>query len=317
MNIDVSGRLRVAAFAIGVSVALAACGAKTPETPPPAEPEKLTLAAPDAGLAPEPELVVSQLLLFRLDCGTIEISDLNDFADDGSYAGVTDTFTNTCWLVRHPAGDLLWDTGLPGILAGQGEQTQGVYTISMDRTITSQLRDIGMNTGEVEYVAISHSHFDHTGQIDQVPGASWIAHEAEVAAMFGSSDDEAQFVAFEGLKRETFTGERDVFGDGSVRIIEAPGHTPGHSVLFVNLPETGPLLLVGDLWHRTESREGGKIPRFNWDVLTPPAGVEPGAISRASLAKIEEIAAQTGARIIIQHEPDSVGSLPAFPEMIR
>jgi N-acyl homoserine lactone hydrolase len=54
----------------------------------------------------------------------------------------------------------------------------------------------------------------------------------------------------------------DVFGDGTVVIKHAPGHTPGHQVLFLKLPKTGPVLIASDLWHYPEERSSSKVPRI-------------------------------------------------------
>ncbi len=308
----------VAASAVA-ALMLAACGGEPgqdADAARPAPPAETAGTAGTAGTAPV-SATVTALHVYRLDCGTIEISDLDDFSTAGDYAGISDTFTDTCWLVRHPAGDLIWDLGLPGILAGNGEQTQGIYTVSMDTTLTAQLRELGLAPADIELMSISHSHFDHTGQVDQFAGTRWLVHEAEYALMFPEGASDVQFPGFAGLEAQPFTGELDVFGDGSVRIIEAPGHTPGHSVLLLDLPETGPLLLIGDLWHRRESVANGNVPRFNWDVLTPPDGVEPGAITRASMAKIEALVAETGARMVVQHEPADMVGLALSPEPIR
>ena len=94
-----------------------------------------------------------------------------------------------------------------------------------------------------------------------------------------------------------------MFGDGSVVILASPGHTPGHSVLQVNLPQTGPMLLTGDLYHRTESRASKYVPRFNTDEHQ----------TRVSMAAFEALATELGARVIIQHEPTDVATLPKPP----
>ena len=82
-------------------------------------------------------------------------------------------------------------------------------------------------------------------------------------------------------------------------IFQTPGHTPGHSSLQINLPETGPVLLTGDLYHRTESRELGRVPRFNTSEET----------TLTSMAAFEARATDQGAKVIIQHEPADVDPL--------
>ncbi|MEL6569024.1 MAG: N-acyl homoserine lactonase family protein [Pseudomonadota bacterium] len=282
----------------GILLSVAACGGNnTTDTNVDTTPEPVTDATADIG-------TIDQVELHVLDCGTIEISDLNDFSSAGDFAGETDVYTNTCWLVRHPEGDLLWDTGVPGMLAGQPAFEQDIYTVSLATTVTQQLRERGISTAEIEFVSISHSHFDHVGQVDQVSGATWLVHENEYAHMFPDNDENGesatQFGAFATMTFETFTGEKDVFGDGSVVIFPTPGHTPGHSSLEVHLDETGPVLLTGDLYHRTESRLLSSVPRFNTDET----------LTMESMAAFEARAEQLGARVIIQHEMDDIAALP-------
>lgn len=268
---------------------LAACSPATPTGP-----------EPVAGDAAEATLEAPALHVEVLDCGTIAISDLDAFSSAGDYAGETDTFTDTCYLINHPGGRLLWDLGVPGILSVAGPVTQDIFTVSLDATITEQLEGLGLTPADIDYVSISHSHFDHIGQVDQIQGATWLVHQAELDLMIPpdgstpqtSADQIALFNAFKGLEREVFTGEKDVFGDGSVVIFETPGHTPGHTSLQLQLPETGPVLLTGDLYHRARSRSLSRVPRFNADE----------AQTLASMEAFEARADALGAKVIIQHE---------------
>ncbi|CUS57186.1 AttM/AiiB family protein [hydrothermal vent metagenome] len=239
-----------------------------------------------------------------LDCGTIEVSDLDAFSSAGDYAGETDTFTDSCFLVRHPDGNLLWDLGLPGVLAIAGPQTQQIFTVSLEQTITEQLADRGMSPDDVDYVSISHSHFDHIGQADQVAGSTWLVSQKELDAMFGegaeiAQEQQALFSLFAPMEQKVFEDELDVFGDGSVVIFETPGHTPGHTSLQLMMPETGPVLLTGDLYHRAESRELKRVPRFNSDE----------AMTVSSMEAFEARADALGAKVIIQHEPADIDPL--------
>ena len=101
-------------------------------------------------------------------------------------------------------------------------------------------------------------------------------------------------------------GDYDVFGDGSVTIVSTPGHTPGHSVLFVQLENSGLLALTGDLYHLEESRERRITPQFNFS--------RPETL--ASMTAFENRVAQTGARVIIQHSQIDRDSLPTVPEYL-
>lgn len=275
---------------------LAACAppAETPpaEAPPPAA-ETADAAAP-------------ALYVDVLECGTIAISDLDAFSSAGDYAGQADEFTNTCYLVNHPDGRLLWDLGLPSQLVGQPPFTQQIFTVSVERSITDQLADLGVVPSELTYVSISHAHFDHIGQADQVQGATWLVNQTEYDYMFPADGAPpadpsltANFALFQAMDKQIISDGHDVFGDGSVVIFQTPGHTPGHSSLQLTLLETGPVLLTGDLYHRTESRALGRVPRFNTSEEN----------TLASMAAFEARATDLGAKVVIQHEPADIEPL--------
>ncbi|HAO35581.1 MULTISPECIES: N-acyl homoserine lactonase family protein [unclassified Hyphomonas] len=285
-------RLITITAAVSALALASACGSESP-------------ASTEATLESPPETQQEAALeVDVLDCGTIEVSDLDAFSSAGDYAGETDTFTDSCFLVRHPDGNLLWDLGLPGVLAIAGPQTQQIFTVSLEQTITEQLADRGMSPDDVDYVSISHSHFDHIGQADQVAGSTWLVSQKELDAMFGegaeiAQEQQALFSLFAPMEQKVFEDELDVFGDGSVVIFETPGHTPGHTSLQLMMPETGPVLLTGDLYHRAESRELKRVPRFNSDE----------AMTVSSMEAFEARADALGAKVIIQHEPADIDPL--------
>ncbi len=128
--------------------------------------------------------------------------------------------------------------------------------------------------------------------------------QKELDAMFGegaeiAQEQQALFSLFAPMEQKVFEDELDVFGDGSVVIFETPGHTPGHTSLQLMMPETGPVLLTGDLYHRAESRELKRVPRFNSDE----------AMTVSSMEAFEARADALGAKVIIQHEPADIDPL--------
>ena len=268
--------------------------------------EEQNISAPAPEL-PDNSIAAAPLSLYTFDCGSIDVSDLDAFSSTGDYAGQQDNLTNTCYLIRHPQGDLLWDLGLPHALAGAGPQTDGIFTMALERTLTEQLADIGLSAKDIEFISISHSHFDHSGQAALFPDSQWLVNKNEFDHMFSSDESRAQNAAFAELNKNIHTGNHDVFGDGSVMILALPGHTPGHSALQVNLVESGPIMLTGDLYHRTESRELKRVPRFNSDE----------AQTRESMDVFEALAKTSGARVIIQHEPADVATLPKSPAFLQ
>jgi N-acyl homoserine lactone hydrolase len=244
--------------------------------------------------------------MWRLDCGQIRVTNLDVFSDTYAYVGRQMTLTDSCYLIRNGDRYLLWDTGLAGELAGQPEGGEGPFRMSLRERVRDQLARIGVQPGQVTFVGISHYHDDHTGQAADFPGATLLIGAADWEAIRGRPQTAARFRPWtEGQSRaQPLRGDHDVFGDGSVTILNMPGHTPGHRTLLVRLPRTGPVMLTGDLYHFTENMRTGRMPIFNTDR----------ADTLASMGRFQEIARNLRARIIIQHEPADVRRLPAFPQ---
>ena len=254
--------------------------------------------------------------LYAMDCGTAEFNDVGMFADDGSMNGQSRTLVVPCYLIRHPSGDLIWDTGFPDAVAdmenGLDLPQMGAH-VTLRAKLADQLQQLGLTPADIEFVSFSHQHGDHTGNGNLFAGSTWIVDADERAYMF--SDEARQGQAFAGYAQlenaETRLIEgnldHDVFGDGSVLIVQTPGHTPGHTVLLVRLANAGPVLLTGDMWHLAESRERRLVPSFNTDR----------AETLASMDKVEQLADETGARIIRQHVAEDFAALPRFPEALN
>ena len=112
-----------------------------------------------------------------------------------------------------------------------------------------QLAQIGVTPADVTYLAFSHFHLDHTGNANAFGSSTWILNQA--GARVGLRNPPPPIVNVDTFSayRPAYTimihSDYDVFGDGSVRILKTPGHTPGHQVLLVRLPKSGAVLLSG------------------------------------------------------------------------
>jgi glyoxylase-like metal-dependent hydrolase (beta-lactamase superfamily II) len=100
--------------------------------------------------------------LYAMDCGRIHLDDAGVFADDGAYDGVAKDLVVPCYLIRHSQGDLIWDVGLPEALASAGQVNNGPFQLTMPKTLTQQLGELNLTPADIEFLSVSHSHFDHS-----------------------------------------------------------------------------------------------------------------------------------------------------------
>ncbi|MGQ0560033.1 MAG: N-acyl homoserine lactonase family protein [Sphingosinicella sp.] len=256
--------------------------------------------AQPAALAPS-----APLSIWRLDCGEIQVTNLNVFSDAYLYEGQQKLLTDSCYLIRNGDRYLLWDTGLAADAVGE-TRTSGPFRMTLRARITDQLARINVRPEQVNFVGISHYHGDHIGQARDFPGATLLIGTEDWEVIRGQPASAAAFQPWiaGGATVQPVARDHDVFGDGSVIMLDMPGHTPGHHALLVRLRRHAPVLLTGDLYHFTAQIGNSGVPSFNTDR----------AETLASFARFQAIARSLGAQIVIQHEPDDVGKLPAFPE---
>jgi N-acyl homoserine lactone hydrolase len=245
--------------------------------------------------------------LYVFDCGAIDLADVTMFSLQPDETPVRELFV-PCYLIEHGNERLLWDTGLPLSAAGKGRIVlDDGGSIVYERSIVEQLAAMGIKPADITYVAFSHLHSDHAGGANAFAGSNVLMQKAEWdSALAGNPEFEPSDV-FAKLKESKLTiidGDYDVFGDGSVRFVYAPGHTPGHQALLINLEKTGLVMLSGDLYHFRESRALRRVPKFNYDAAT----------SLQSIDKVEALLKETGATLWIEHDEALADTLKKAPE---
>jgi glyoxylase-like metal-dependent hydrolase (beta-lactamase superfamily II) len=245
----------------------------------------------------------AKISLARLDCGSATIKNFDKFFSDkpGLYESAPRDITDSCYLVRHGDQQMIWDTGFPASWKGQTHDL-GDLTVRIDKTLAEQLAQVGLKPADIDIVGISHMHSDHTGQAAEMPQAELLIGKADFDQTKGKDDPFGSWRT-EGAKVRAVTGDTDVFGDGSVVALHLPGHTPDHLALLVKLA-SGPVLLTGDLYHSRDAREKRGVPPFNTSREE----------TLQSMDTFEKLAKDTGAKVVIQHEPRDIARLPAFPK---
>lgn len=250
-----------------------------------------------------------QITLRRLDCGSVFVPDLDFLSDSFRFSGQSRTVAVSCYLIRDGERYFLWDTGLPLSRLGAGQTSVGGGRAVLKRAITDQLRDIGIAPEDIKLVGLSHDHSDHSGQLASFPHATLMIGAQDMDVVRGTAPafnlDRTEFAPWThgGAPVDEVTGDRDVFGDGRVTMLATPGHTPGHHSLLVRLP-SGPVILTGDLWHFREQKQVHGVPKINTSR----------AETLASMQRVEEIARNLNARIVIGHEMrDTKAIAPLIP----
>lgn len=240
--------------------------------------------------------------LYVLNCGEGVAGDISRWSP-GVNVGKSMDFVDNCYLVKHAQGWLLWDTGLADAIAampeGQRPADPRMTHWRRPKTLASTLEQLGVKPSDIKYVAVSHTHPDHIGNVELFPQTMLLVQKAEYEwpAPFG-----ARFKPEHPVQK--LEGDHDVFGDGSVTIISTPGHTPGHQSLLVKLPKTGAVLLSGDAVHFKENWDNRRVPEINANKDQ----------SVASMQRMADLIAQHKAQLWINHDKAQRDGLKMSPE---
>ena len=267
---------------------------------------------------PDPATAGFAEKLYRLDCGHSLANDESVWTP-GENVGRSIEFSSTCWLIKRGSEWVLWDTGVPEATLNdpKGWSTlPKLIVYHLDKTITGQLAQIGLKASDTTYVALSHTHGDHIGNVGLFPNSTILMQRAEynwIHSPDGTSDNVNQLKALArdllGTPKhlQLLDGDTNLFGDGSVTLVSTPGHTPGSQSLLVHLKNSGFIILSGDVVHLEENFEKNIVPSLNTDK----------AASIASMDKVRRMMATYHAKLFINHDKaqeDMLKLLPAFYE---
>jgi N-acyl homoserine lactone hydrolase len=256
--------------------------------------------APANAQQPQPP---QSLRLYVLDCGIITPPNVDNYGLKVNEVADTRMVT-PCFLIVHPRGSLMWDTGeIPDSAFKDGVSPQKLNNFTVDRPLLPQLAAIGYTPANITHMALSHYHGDHVANANLFAGSTWIVQKGDRDPILaprpvpppatGRVPDPKFFEGLANSKTILLNNEdHDVFGDGTVVIKSTPGHTPGHQALYLKLAKTGNVLLSGDLYHYPEEITYKKIPSFD-------SNKEQTAKSREM---IEEFVKQNRAQLWIQHD---------------
>ena len=257
----------------------------------------LLLAAPLAQAADAQRVYV-------MDCGQSLARDQSRWSP-GVNAGIAIQMAAQCYLVRHEKGLLLWDTGYPDAIAAQPDGVTaagGASTAKRLKTLAGQLAEIGVAPADVTYVAISHTHGDHVGNLTLFPASTLVFQQPEYDWAYGGK--QTPFPAEQKVMK--LNGDHDVFGDGAVTILSTPGHTTGHQSLMVRLPRRGVVLLTGDAVHFRDNWDNARVPSMNVDREQ----------TLASMRRLRGLMESHKAELWINHDWQQRQQMPMAPAFV-
>lgn len=165
--------------------------------------------------------------LYVLNCGRGHAADQSLWSP-GVNVGTAIDVSDNCYLIKHKQGWFLWDTGVPDAVAampdGLPPSNPRASAWRRPKTLASQLDQLGVKPADIKYMAVSHTHGDHVGNVELFPQAMLFVQKAEYE--WPGPDNKPRFEPKHPVTK--LEGDRDVFGDGSVTLLATPGHTPGH-----------------------------------------------------------------------------------------
>jgi N-acyl homoserine lactone hydrolase len=214
------------------------------------------------------------------------------------------------FLIQHPKGNIVIDGGnavecVRDPHAYWGSITDVYYPVmTEEQGCVNELARLGIDPGSISFVLFSHLHLDHTGAAGRFPEALHIVQRAEydyafTPDWFASAGYIRKDFDRPGLRwhflEGTATDHYDLFGDGTVKMIFTPGHSPGHQTFLINLPKSGPILLTIDAAYTLD----------HWNEKALPGFLASTVDTVRSVRKLHQVARQTGAQIVTGHDPDA------------
>lgn len=221
--------------------------------------------------------------------------------------------TSHAVVVETPEGTLLWDTSIP-----RDWETRWVPTglqeffpydqVSEEQYLDSRLRQLDLAPGDLDYVVLSHLHFDHAGNIRPFVGAGprLVVNDKEKDWAFGydGAFNGAHLKSdYDGIDFETVSGDVEFLP--GVSLIEAPGHTPGTMAMKVDLSETGTIIFTSDAIYMGDSYG---------PPATPVAIVNDLSAWYSSVEKIRAIAEKSNAMVVFGHDAEQLRSMRRAPD---
>ena len=226
-----------------------------------------------------------QIEVTFLRCGSVTVPEC--LAVRGAFSLAPRTMAYSAVLIRHPQGTFLYDSGLCAdiqlFLMDQSfifNHTFGAF--HLEQPISIRLQQLQMQPHDLDFVVLSHLHWDHVSGIPDLPGVplriNRIEYDAATQGLFERNqglvrrlmgNNPVELLDFKGSPYEGFHSSYDLFGDGSIILVPLPGHTAGQMGMFINRAEGSRLFLLGDaVWFADNYQYPATMHPFLWSQVT-------------------------------------------------
>jgi glyoxylase-like metal-dependent hydrolase (beta-lactamase superfamily II) len=206
----------------------------------------------------------------------------------------------SCYLLRHPQGNVLFDTGChpqtgTDPVARWGGVTRVLTALHGPRdNVVDQLDLAGLRADDIDLVVNSHLHTDHCGCNEFFRRATMVCHAKELETAHGELGGKLGMSRQDwnhAMPFQTFEGQHDLFGDGRIVLLSMPGHTPGMCCARVQLERSGSFLLASDAVALKANLDADVHPRQTWNH----------DIASSSMDEVRRIG-ESGTTVIFGHD---------------
>ncbi|NLG95279.1 MAG: N-acyl homoserine lactonase family protein [Acetomicrobium flavidum] len=257
---------------------------------------------------------MSKIKLYPIYVGSVAMD--KSYLTAGRGIGQIVTVPVPCFLIEHPKGLILFDTGMSKELIDNPDPVKRIGPIIRMSTpimkkgedIVSQLDKLGIKPKDIKYVVNSHLHFDHAGNNADFPDSTFIVQKTEIRIAYWP--EVYQKFAYlradfdHPLNYQTIEGDVDLFGDGTIQLWLTAGHSQGHQSMVVKLQNSGYFILTGDSCYMKENIDELVLPGIVW---SPDEAIR-------SLMKMREARDKLNATVILGHDFETWNKIKHAPD---
>jgi glyoxylase-like metal-dependent hydrolase (beta-lactamase superfamily II) len=218
--------------------------------------------------------------------------------------GWTDWLAIWSFAIEHPEGTVVVDAGQdPDFVTPAWDlygRTAVQFEVSEADRLKARLREVGIDPTSVRHHIFTHLHVDHVGA-GTLPGATAVLQEKEWRVGTRPGARLRGYIHAGIEDPTTVSGDHDLYGDGAIRLLHTPGHTPGHQSVLVTPTQGPPVLIAGDAAYTEANFVNGR----NDGVVVNAKQ------ARASIARLQDLCRETPTVVAPTHDVGSADRIAA------